>query len=446
MKNIEMAKKIAERVHNHGGQTYFVGGYVRDKILGKENKDIDIEVHNIIPKVLKSILSELGEIKTQGASFGVYNIKGYDIDIAQPRSEIATGRGHKDFEVSVDPFIGTEKASMRRDFTINALMEDVITGEIVDHFNGVQDIENGIIRHINDTTFKEDALRVFRAAQFAARFGFDIADETIDIMSTMDVSTLSRERVYEEMKKAMIKAPMPSTFFNVLKMANQLDVWFPEVKALIGCPQNPKYHPEGDVWNHTMMVIDNAATMRESVSNAEFFMIAALCHDFGKPVATCITEKGVQSIKHDIMGVPIAKEFMARINNNVDLNKYVLNMVENHMALHQSFNNKSKIKSTNAKFDISICPSDMVMLTIADSMGKTNTENEEAEWITERLNIYKDRMSKPEVMGKDLMAMGIMPGPIYSEILKNTHKQHLSGRDKESVLKDIATRYGKKGV
>jgi len=144
MKNIEMAKKIAERVHNHGGQTYFVGGYVRDKILGKENKDIDIEVHNIIPKVLKSILSELGEIKTQGASFGVYNIKGYDIDIAQPRSEIATGRGHKDFEVSVDPFIGTEKASMRRDFTINALMEDVITGEIVDHFNGVQDIWNSI--------------------------------------------------------------------------------------------------------------------------------------------------------------------------------------------------------------------------------------------------------------------------------------------------------------
>lgn len=166
-----IAEKIANKVSEKGGRTFYVGGFVRDKILGIENKDMDIEVHGVKPEVLREILSEVGEPMSYGSSFGVYSLKGYDIDIAMPRKEHATGKGHRDFEVFVDPFIGTAEAARRRDFTMNAVMEDVLTGELVDPFGGKQDLEKGIIRHIDSDTFVEDPLRVLRGAQFASRFG-----------------------------------------------------------------------------------------------------------------------------------------------------------------------------------------------------------------------------------------------------------------------------------
>ena len=157
---MEMARRIAEAVRKAGGRTYYVGGYVRDLLLGRDNKDIDIEVHGISVRALEEILDTLGERLTMGASFGVMGLRHYDLDIAMPRSETATGRGHKDFEVFVDPFLGEEKAALRRDFTMNALMQDVLTGEILDFFGGREDILLGRIRHVNDRTFAEDPLRV----------------------------------------------------------------------------------------------------------------------------------------------------------------------------------------------------------------------------------------------------------------------------------------------
>ena len=438
MKDIIMAKKIANKVLEHGGQTYFVGGYVRDKILGIENKDIDIEVHNIIPKVLKSILLELGEIKTQGSSFGVYNLKGYNIDIAQPRMESSNGRGHKDFEIYVDPFIGVENAAKRRDFTINALMENVITGEIIDNFNGLDDLHNGIIRHINDNTFIEDPLRVLRAAQFAARFEFTIAPETLKLMEKMDLFTLSNERIYGEMKKALLKAKKPSIFFNILRNTNQLNVWFKELVPLINCPQNPIHHPEGDVWNHTMNVIDCASNYKKDVTNPEYFMVSALCHDFGKPNALSIDDNGIpHSYNHEYIGIPVVEAFLSRLNSDNSLRKYVINMVQNHMNLHNTFYGKSKIRKTNEKFDISICPNDLIYLTISDSASKGIDNIEETNWIFERYSIYKELMQQPQVTGKDLIDLGIKPGPIFTEILNDAHKQHLCGVDKVSILKGI---------
>ena len=167
-----------------------------------------------------------------GKSFGIYGIKGYSLDIALPRTERPIGSGHRDFEVKTDPYIGTFEASKRRDFTINALMENVLTGEIIDHFSGQNDLKEGVIRHIDDNTFRDDALRVLRAAQFAARFNFTIADETIWLCKTIDLSTLSCERIMLEMKKALIKSDKPSIFFEELRQMNQLSVWFPEVKEL----------------------------------------------------------------------------------------------------------------------------------------------------------------------------------------------------------------------
>jgi tRNA nucleotidyltransferase (CCA-adding enzyme) len=179
MKNT--AHEIAEYVSRAGGRTFYVGGFVRDRILGIDNKDVDIEVHGIAPEELFTILEKVGEPLAYGKSFGVFALKGEDIDIAMPRRERAVGKGHRDFEIDVDPFIGTEQAARRRDFTMNALMEDVLTGEIIDHFGGQQDLKDGIIRHIDPVTFVEDPLRVLRGAQFAARFKFAIADETAEL-------------------------------------------------------------------------------------------------------------------------------------------------------------------------------------------------------------------------------------------------------------------------
>ena len=151
-----MALEVARRVAEKGGRSFYVGGLVRDALLGKENKDVDIEIHGISPETLREILDSLGQRITIGESFGIYNLKGYSLDFAMPRKEEARGAGHRDFDIFVDPFIGTRGAACRRDFTVNALMQEVLTGRIVDHFGGKEDLAAGILRHVNDATFPED--------------------------------------------------------------------------------------------------------------------------------------------------------------------------------------------------------------------------------------------------------------------------------------------------
>ena len=354
MKDKDLALQIAKKVKEVGGIAYFVGGYVRDSILDIPNKDIDIEIHGIKPEILKNILSELGDIQTIGNAFGIYNLKGYDLDIALPRKERCIGTGHKDFEVYVDPYIGTHAAARRRDFTINALMKNILTGEIVDEFNGLNDLKNHIIRHVDSSTFREDPLRVLRACQFAARFDFKIAPETIELCKTMNLSTLPKERIAGELSKALLKAKKPSVFFNSLYECEQTK-WFKEVYALKGIKQNSKYHPEGDAYKHTMYVLDEAADfkyMLEGINHVVPFMLSALCHDFGKAESTIVRDDGkVQSIGHEKTGVILATQFLDRIYNNKEYTKYVCNMVELHMKPHMCFYNKSKVKTTNLMFD-----------------------------------------------------------------------------------------------
>ena len=186
MTDAELARAIAEKAAEQGGTVYFVGGCVRDRLLGLENKDIDIEVHGIPAEALEQLLSELGACMKIGKSFGIYGLKGHALDIALPRTERRTGVGHRDFAVTSDPFLGTYEAAKRRDFTMNALMQNVLTGEIIDHFGGRQDLQDGVLRHVDDVTFTEDPLRVLRAAQFAARFQFSVAAETVKLCRRID--------------------------------------------------------------------------------------------------------------------------------------------------------------------------------------------------------------------------------------------------------------------
>lgn len=432
-----IAEKIANKVSEKGGRTFYVGGFVRDKILGIENKDMDIEVHGIQPAVLREILSEVGEPLSYGSSFGVYSLKGYDIDIAMPRKEHATGKGHRDFEVFVDPFIGTAEAARRRDFTMNAVMEDVLTGELVDPFGGKQDLEKGIIRHIDSDTFVEDPLRVLRGAQFASRFGFNIADETSDLFRSMDLSALSRERVEDELKKALLKGKKPSVFFEVLRSADGLDVWFPEVKALTGIEQDPKFHPEGDVWTHTMEVLDRAARYRYKTKNPYAFMLLALTHDFGKAVTTEVVNGRIHAYDHETEGLPAIETFLRRITNESEVISYVLNMVPLHMKPNVVAASKSAVKVTNRMFDRAAAPEDLIYFAMSDKpvMSGDNPFTGDPEFLFERYELYEEMMSRPYVTGNDLIEKGLEPGEYFSDVLAYAHKLRLAGTEKESALK-----------
>lgn len=424
-------------VCERGGRTFYVGGFVRDKILGIENKDMDIEVHGVKPEVLREILSEVGEPMSYGSSFGVYSLKGYDIDIAMPRKEHATGKGHRDFEVFVDPFIGTAEAARRRDFTMNAVMEDVLTGELVDPFGGKQDLEKGIIRHIDSDTFVEDPLRVLRGAQFASRFGFNIADDTSDLFRSMDLSALSRERVEDELKKALLKGKEPSVFFEVLRSAGGLDVWFPEVKALIGIEQDPKFHPEGDVWTHTMEVLDRAARYRYKTKNSYAFMLLALTHDFGKAVTTEVVNGRIHAYDHETEGLPAIETFLRRITNESEVISYVLNMVPLHMKPNVVAASKSAVKVTNRMFDRATAPEDLIYFAMSDKpvMSGDNPFTGDPEFLFERYELYEEMMSRPYVTGNDLIEKGLEPGEYFSDVLAYAHKLRLAGTEKESALK-----------
>lgn len=436
-----IAERIAEYVRAAGGKTFYVGGFVRDRLLGIDNKDVDIEVHGIEPEELYGILEKLGEPLTYGKSFGVFSLKGENIDIAMPRRERAVGTGHRDFEIDVDPFIGTYEAARRRDFTVNSMMEDVLSGEIVDHFGGRADLEAGIIRHIDPDTFIEDPLRVLRGAQFAARFEFNIAPDTIELCRSIDLSTLSRERVEEELKKALLKADKPSIFFESLREMDQLDVWFPELKQTIGLEQDPIFHPEGDVWTHTMEVIDRAAGFRGRVSDPFSFMLLALTHDLGKIVTTEVKNGRIHAYEHEREGMPLVEAFIKRLTNEKDVCDYVFNMVPLHMRPNVAAYAKPALKSTNRMFDAAVAPGDLIWFAEADKPVVSGSErfSGDRDFLLERLKVYEDTMARPYVTGRDLIDAGLEPGEDFGEILAHAHKLRLAGIEKESALKQTLT-------
>ena len=446
-KNLEMARRIAYLVDEHGGTAYFVGGYVRDKIRQEDNKDIDIEVHGIYPRQLESILDALGERLSIGESFGIYNLKGYTLDIAMPRKEDNRGSGHRDFDICVDPFIGTYKAALRRDFTINALLEEILTGKVIDHFGGLEDLDNGIIRHINDATFAEDPLRVLRAAQFAARFNCTIADETLELCGRMDLSSLSKERVMGEVEKALLKSEKPSVFFESLRQMNQLSAWFPELEDTIGVKQNPRHHAEGDVWTHTMMVVDAAVKYRDEVSNPLGFMLSAVTHDFGKAICTEMVNGQIHAYNHETAGLPLVELFMRRLTAEKALIEYVMNMSELHMRPNVMAANNSAIKSTNKLFDQSVEPEALACLALSDDIGKIPPQEDgsHADFFAKRLEVFREYMSRPYVMGRDLITAGMVPSERFSEYLEYAHKLRLAGVKKDDALRQTLALARKKG-
>lgn len=436
--------QVAQEIKNHGGRTFYVGGYVRDMFMNKESKDIDVEIYGITPETLRTILSQFGYVDEFGAFFGILKIYGVDIDFSMPRKEVKTDDGHTGFDVVVDPFLDTLTASKRRDFRMNAIMVDVLTEEVIDHFNGVSDIQLGIIRHIDENTFIEDELRAFRACQFASRFNFTIAEETIDLCKGFRFS-LPRERIFEEFLKALMKSEKPSIFFSYMRDMLIVKKLFPELDALIGCPQNPIFHPEGDVWTHTMMVIDELASLKHLSSNPLAFMLLGPTHDMGKPITTVIQEDGqITARGHAEEGVPVAKQFLKRITNDKRLIKKVLNMVENHMRPNSiAFGSDKAVR----KLMIATNIEDIVLFGEADHKGRGISEEKKdytkvKEWFHQKIEklqtVGEQSTISPLVSGKDLIDAGLKPGKEFSILLKKAFDLQIeNGLSKEEILEKI---------
>ncbi|MBQ1482424.1 MAG: HD domain-containing protein [Erysipelotrichaceae bacterium] len=436
-----LSQRIAQRVKEEGGRVFYVGGFVRDFLLGVENKDIDIEVHGITPEKLKEILEEFGEPLSFGKSFGVYSLRGYDIDIAMPRRERAIGKGHRDFEIDVDPFIGLKEAARRRDFTINALMKDVLSGEIVDSFGGLEDLKNKVLRCVDEKTFVEDPLRVLRAAQFASRFRFSIEERTRDLCKAIDLSTLHKSRVEEELKKALLKSDSPSVFFTSLLEMDQLKYWFRELEDLVGLRQDPLYHPEGDVFVHTMEVLDRGCAYLHKVREPYAFMLLCLSHDLGKILTTEEIDGRIHSYGHEIKGLGLIRTFLNRFTEEKDPLKYVLNMTPLHMRPFSLAAARSSVKSTNRVFDEALQPEDLIYFSLADKGDKA--KKEEIDFLFRRYEIYREYMERDYVKGSDLIEAGLKPDEKFSQILDYAHKLRLAGVNKDAALKQTLA-YAKK--
>lgn len=450
MSQREMIKSIAERVHALGGQALLVGGCVRDEILGIPCYDIDCEVHGIEPDKLKEILSRFGEIDESGSAYGIFTIKGAGLDIALPRRETRTGPGHKDFVVTVDPMLSPEEAAARRDFTVNAIMCDALTGQYVDPYGGMEDLRNGVLRAVPGGQFEEDPLRVLRGAQFAARFHLTPYEETIEKMRRMDMGNLSASRVFAEMKKALLMADEPDVFFRVMEKANALDHWFPELAALVDVPQNPQYHPEGDAFEHTMMVLRAAAREKHQAKDPLAFMLASLCHDLGKAVSTKKNEKGAwASIGHENTGVPLCEKMLSRLGVSRNVIGYVQNMCALHMRVHTCYYGKARVSRTNVLFDESIAARELAWLVVCDTRGTSKPRSyadEEQDFIFDRLQAYERVIASGMPTAKMLMERGVAPGPGMKRALSYAREQVLCGKSIEQACGEAARRHVKRSA
>jgi len=440
----EKVMALARVIHEAGGRALLVGGCVRDQLLGIEPKDWDLEVYQLAPTRLREILDSFGSVNAVGEAFTVYKL-GHDLDVSLPRRERKSGRGHRAFVIEGDPAMGVEDASRRRDFTINAIHQDPLNGELIDPFGGRQDIAARVLRAVAAETFVEDSLRVLRAAQFAARFEFQIEPETVALCRTMDLSDLPAERVWGELEKLLLRSRRPSVGLNWLRKLGAVEKVFPEIQTLIDVPQDPEWHPEGDVFIHTLLAVDRA---REQIDDLPYarqvtVMLAALAHDFGKPLTTQFLEGRWRSRGHEEAGVEPAARFLDRINvhtiDGYDVRQQVIALVREHLKPGEFYKKRKEVGEGAFRRLARRCEPDLLYrVAKADSLGR-NADwvprdkwygSEAQEWFVERareLNVAQ-RPPDPLLLGRHLLELGVEPGPRMGEITRAVYEMQLDGR------------------
>ena len=435
---------LSVAVRDAGGRALLVGGCVRDGLMGVAPKDWDVEVYGVPPDRLREILDSFGPVNVVGEAFTVYKL-GSDIDVSLPRRERKSGRGHRAFVIEGDPSMGFADASRRRDFTINAISQDPLTGEIIDPFDGQQDIEQGLLRAVSAETFVEDSLRVLRAAQFAARFEFRVEPETVELCRSIDLSDLPAERIWGELEKMLLRAQRPSIGLGWLRALGVLEKLFPEINALIDVPQDPEWHPEGDVFVHTRLTVDQARQSIDDLSYARqvTVMLAALAHDFGKPATTEFLEGRWRSRGHEAAGAAPTESFLTRVNvhtiDGYDVRSQVIALVREHLKPGEFYKKRDEVGEGAFRRLAKRCEPDLLYrVARADSLGRNAPwvprekwyGAEAQEWFIQRareLNV-EQRAPDPLFLGRHLLALGLEPGPRIGEVTSAVYEMQLDGR------------------
>jgi tRNA nucleotidyltransferase (CCA-adding enzyme) len=429
------ALRIVRAVAAAGGRALIVGGWVRDRIMGRPSKDIDIEVYGLPAERLRPLLARFGPVNAVGESFTVYKVA--DIDVSLPRRESKIGRGHKAFEVHGDPDMSPVEAARRRDFTINAIAWDPLADEYVDPFDGRGDIERRLLRAVDPQTFVDDSLRVLRAVQFAARFEFTLDPRTAELCRRIPLDDLPAERIWGEVEKLLLQAKRPSLGFEIALDLGVIDKLFPEMKALVGCPQEPEWHPEGDVWIHTLMVIDQARTRIDDLDRPRqiAIMLGAVCHDLGKPPTTAFLDGRIRSIDHEQAGVAPATALLDRLNvhtiGGFDVRREVLGITAHHLKPGMFGMSKTPVsdgafRRLAQKVDLEL----LARLAKSDCLGRSgNFDCSAMDWFLERARQLgvEHAAPKPLLLGRHLLPLGVKPGPRMGEILRAVYERQLDG-------------------
>ena len=431
----DVAVDIARAVQAAGGRALIVGGWVRDRLMSRESKDIDLEVYGLPADRLRDLLGRFGPVNAVGESFTVFKVAG--VDVALPRRESKVGRGHKGFEVQGDPDLSPIEAARRRDFTVNAISWDPLDQTYFDPFKGRDDIKRQLLRAVDPSTFGDDSLRVLRAVQFAARFEFALDPSTEALCRTIPLDDLPSERIWGEFEKLLLQAQRPSVGFELALRLGVIDALFPEIKALVGCPQEPEWHPEGDVWIHTLMVIDQARTRIGELPHPQqvAVMLGAVCHDLGKPPTTAFLDGRIRSIDHEQAGVEPATAVLDRLNvhtiGGFDVRKQVLGITAHH--LKPGMFGMSKTPVSDGAFRRLAQKVDLELLALvakSDCMGRGgNFDCSSMDWFLERARQLGVEHAPPTplVLGRHLLPLGVAPGPRMGEILRAVYEKQLDG-------------------
>ena len=436
-------RRLLEAIRAAGGRPFLVGGAVRDALLRLPVKDLDVEVYGLPADRLEAVLAGHGRMDTVGQAFRVYKLSGVEgvggaLDVVLPRRDSKVGPGHRGIAVAGDPDLTIEDASRRRDFTINALLLDPFSGEILDPQGGRADLDSRLLRAVDAHTFAEDPLRALRAVQFAARYELEVDPATAALCAAMPLGELPAERVFGEIEKLLLKARQPSRGFVLMKTWGMLPSVAPELLPLPATPQDPGWHPEGDVWTHTLQVLDEAAALVADLDRprALAVMLGALGHDLGKTATTHLEDGRIRSPGHEEAGLPPTTSLLDRWNVHTllgyDVRGQALALVAHHLKPGQLYDERERVSDGAIRRLARKCEPDLLYrVAKADCLGRRpgHFEPVAMEWFRERVRRLDVavRPPSPILRGRDLLALGLRPGPQVGRVLRAVYERQLDG-------------------